>query len=117
MTYHLKPVTTHQRAASAYDGLHLSTSRLRLSQRFDTRVGSARRVRLSYDPQARMICLMPSPTQTGPAGPDLYRLSRGARGEGFIYCATRRAVMPAGRYRFVCQTRDGYLCTHAPTRR
>jgi hypothetical protein len=76
-----------------------------------------RRVRLSYDTQARTICLRPLPTQEGPAGPDVYRLSRNARGAGFIYCATLRAVMPAGRYRFVRQTREGYICTHEQAKR
>jgi hypothetical protein len=74
-------------------------------------------VRLSYDTHERTICLMPSPTQEGPAGPDIYRLSRDTRGAGFIYCATLRAVLPAGRYRFVRQTRDGYICTHERAKR
>jgi hypothetical protein len=74
-------------------------------------------VRLSYDTDARIICLRPAQTQKGPAGPDIYRISRDARGKAFIYCATLRAVMPAGRYRLLKQTADGYLCRYDPTQR
>jgi hypothetical protein len=68
----------------------------------------------SYDTQARTICLRPSPTQEGPAGPDIYRLSRNARGAGFIYRATLRAVMPKGRYQFTKQTAEGFICRYDP---
>ena len=85
--------------------------------RFGARLGSVRRVRLSYDTHARIICLMPSQTQKGPAGPDIYRISRDSRGTAFIYCATLRAVMRVGRYRFVKQTAEGYICQYDPAKR
>jgi hypothetical protein len=117
MTYHLTPMSKQQHPASSYEGLHLGTSRISLNSRFAARFDGVRRVRLSYDPHACTICLMPSQTQEGPAGPDIYRLSRNARGAGFIYCATLRAVLPRGRYRFVRQTREGYICTHEQAKR
>jgi hypothetical protein len=116
MTYHLTSVAKHRHAKRAYEGLRLGTSRISLNSRFAARFDGVRRVRLSYDPQARTICLMPAPTQEGPAGPDIYRISRDARGAGFIYCATLRAVLPAGRYQFVRQTREGYLCRYDPAK-
>jgi hypothetical protein len=116
MTYHLTPMSKQQHPASSYEGLHLGTHRIRLNQRFAARVTRVRRVRLSYDTQARTICLMPSPTQEGPAGPDIYRLSRDARGTGFIYCATLHVVLPTGRYQFVEQTPAGYLCRYDPAK-
>jgi len=116
MTYHLTPMPKHRHAKRTYDGLRLGTSRISLNSRFAARFDGVRRVRLSYDPQARTICLMPSPTQEGPAGPDIYRISRDARGAGFIYCATLRAVLPTGRYQFVEQTPAGYLCRYDPAK-
>ena len=116
MTYHLTPMPKHRHAKRTYDGLRLGTSRISLNSRFAARLTGVRRVRLSYDPQARTICLMPAPTQKGPAGPDIYRISRDARGAGFIYCATLRAVLPTGRYQFVEQTPAGYLCRYDPAK-
>jgi hypothetical protein len=116
MNYHLTSVAKHRHPASSYDGLHLGTSRISLSSRFAARFDGVRRVRLSYNTQARTICLMPSPTQEGPAGPDIYWLSRDARGAGFIYCSTLRAVLPTGRYQFVEQTPAGYLCRYDPAK-
>jgi hypothetical protein len=77
-------------------------------------VTGVRRVHLAYDAKARIICITPSKTNKSPAGPDIYRLSRDARGAGFIYCSTLRAVLPAGRYPFVEQTPAGYLCRYDP---
>jgi len=116
MNYHQTSVATHRHAKRTYDGLHLGTSRIHLSQRFAARFDGVRRVRLSYDTQARTICLMPAPTQEGPAGPDIYRLSTDARGAGFIYCSTLRAVLPSGRYPFAEQTPAGYLCRYDPAK-
>jgi hypothetical protein len=116
MNYHLTSVAKHQHAEPTYEGLHLGTSRISLNSRFAARFGGVRRVRLSYDTQARTICLMPAPTQKGPAGPDIYRLSRDARGAGFIYCSTLHVVMPTGRYQFVEQTPAGYLCRYDPAK-
>jgi hypothetical protein len=98
MNYHLTPVAKHRYAESSYEGLHLGASRISLNSRFAARFDGVRRVRLSYDPQAGTICLIPAPTQKGPAGPDIYRISRDARGTGFIYCSTLHVVMPIGRY-------------------
>jgi hypothetical protein len=110
MTYHLTPITKHRHSKLTYDGLHLGTSRISLSRRFAERFDGVRRVRLSYDTAQRTICLRPVKPDTGPAGPDVYRISRNADGAAFIYCATLRAVMPTGRYRFIKQRRDGYIC-------
>src|SRR5256885_8710196 len=96
----------HRHAERTYDGLHLGTSRISLNSRFAARLTGVRRVRLSYDPQARTICLMPAQTQS-PAGPDIYRLSQGARGAGFLYCSTLRVVMAGGRDQFVAPTPAG----------
>jgi hypothetical protein len=112
MTYHLTPMSKQQHPASSYEGLHLGTHRIRLSQRFAARVTGVRRVQLSSDAKARIICLTPSKTQRGPAGPETFRMTKNARGVALIHCSTLRAVMPAGRYRFVRQTREGYICTH-----
>jgi hypothetical protein len=69
---------------------------------------------LSYDTGERIICLMPSQTQKGPAGPDIYRISRDARSRSFIYYSTLHVVMPASRYQIVEQTLAGYLCRYDP---
>jgi hypothetical protein len=68
MKYHVTPLTKHQHPKSTYEGLHLGVVRVSLSRRFAARLTGVRRVRLSYDPGERTICLMPSQTQTGPAG-------------------------------------------------
>ena len=117
MTYHLTPMSKQQHPASSYEGLHLGTHRIRLSQRFAVRLTGVRRVQLSYDAKARIICLTPSKPQKGPAGPDTFRMTKNARGVALIHCSTLRAVMPAGRYRFVRQTREGYICTHEQAKR
>jgi hypothetical protein len=70
MNYHLTSVAKPRHAKRTYDGLHLGTHRIRLSQRFAARVTGVRRVQLSYDAKARIICLTPSKTQKGPAGPE-----------------------------------------------
>jgi hypothetical protein len=44
-------------------------------------------------------------------------MTKNARGVALIHCSTLRAVMPAGRYRFVRQTREGYICTHEQAKR
>jgi hypothetical protein len=74
-------------------------------------------VRLSYDAKAQIICLTPSKTQKGPAGPDTFRMTKNARGVALIHCSTLHAVMLAGRYRFVRQTRDGFICRYDPAKR
>jgi hypothetical protein len=75
------------------------------------------RVRLSCDTHAGIICLMRAQIQKGPAGTDTFRMTKNARGVALIHCSTLRAVMPAGRYRFVRQTREGYICTHEQAKR
>jgi hypothetical protein len=117
MKYHLKPVQRYRKLEPSYEGLHMGTHRIRLTQRFADRFSGIRRVRLSYDAKARVICLSASKTHKGPAGPDIYRISRDARGVAFIYCSTLSRVMPHGRYRFVRQTAEGYICTHDLTTR
>jgi hypothetical protein len=117
MPYHFTPMTKHHHPESPYDGLHLGTSRIRLSQRFAARFGGVRRARLSYDTAAKTICLTPSDVTEGPAGPDIYRISRDPHGGGSIYCGTLHAVMPAGRYRLLKQTREGYICKHEQAER
>jgi hypothetical protein len=112
MTYHLTPMSKQQHPASSYEGLHLGTHRIRLSQRFAARLTGVRRVQLSCDAKTRIICLTPSKTQKGPAGPDTFRMTKNARGVALIHCSTLRAVRTTGRYRFVRQTREGYICTH-----
>src|SRR2546430_12470445 len=98
----------HRHAERTYDGLHLGTSRISLNSRFAARLTGVRRVRLSYDPQARTLCLMPAQTQS-PAGPDIYRISRDARGAGFIYFSKLRVGVPHGREPFFEQTPPGDL--------
>jgi hypothetical protein len=115
MNYHLTPMLKHRHAESSYEGLHLGTSRISLNSRFAARFDGVRRVQLSYDATARIICLTPSKTQKGPAGPDTFRMTKNARGVTLIHCSTLRAVMPKGRYRFVTQTAEGYICRHDPT--
>jgi hypothetical protein len=112
MTYHLTPMSKQQHPASSYEGLHLGTHRIRLSQRFAARVTGVRRVQLSSDAKAWIIYLTPSKTQKGPAGPEIFRMTKNARGVALIHCSTLSGVMPAGCYRFVRQTREGYICTH-----
>jgi hypothetical protein len=50
MTYHLTPMSKQQHPASSYEGLHLGTSRISLSQRFAARFdgGTAGAVVLRY---------------------------------------------------------------------
>jgi hypothetical protein len=79
-------------------------------------VTGVRWVQLSYDAKARIICLTPSNTQKGPVGPETFRMTKNARGVTLIHCSTLRAVMPAGRYRFVRQTREGYICKYNPAK-
>ena len=88
MTYHLTPISKQQHPASSYEGLHVGTHRIRLSQRFAARVTG---VQLSYDAKARIICLTPSKTQKGPAGPATFRMTKNARGVTLIHCSTLRA--------------------------
>jgi hypothetical protein len=38
MTYHLTPMSKQQHPESSYEGLHLGTHRIRLSQRFAARL-------------------------------------------------------------------------------
>jgi hypothetical protein len=75
-------------------------------------LAGVRRVQLSYDAQAKITCLTPSKTTKGPAGPDTFRMTKNARGVALIHCSTLRAVLPAGRYRFVKRTSEGYICKH-----
>ena len=43
-------------------------------------------------------------------------MTKNARGVTLIHCSTLRAVMPAGRYQFVRQTREGYICKYDPAK-
>jgi hypothetical protein len=102
MTYHLTPMSKQQYPASSHDGLHLGTHRIRLSQRFAARLTGVRRVQLSYDAQAKIICITPSKTNKGPAGPDTFRLTHNERGMPLIHCSTLSGAM-AHRPVPVCQ--------------
>jgi len=106
----------HRHSKLTYNGLHLGIVRISLSQRFSAHFDGVRRVRLSPDTHARIICLMPSKTQKGPAGPDVFRMTKNARSDMRIHCATLSPVMPIGRYRFVEHTPDGYICRYDPAK-
>jgi len=117
MKYHLKPVQRFRTLEPSYEGLHLGTHRIRLTQRFAARLTGVLRVQVSYDTRARVICIAPLKTQKGPAGAEAFRISRNARSAVFIHCTTLSTVMPIGRYRFVQKTSEGYLCQHDPAKR
>jgi hypothetical protein len=118
MKYHLKPVRRFRTLEPSYEGLHLGTHRIRLTQRFAARLTGVRRVQVSYDTRARarVICMAPLKAKKGPAGAEAFRISRSARSAAFIHCTTLHAVMPQGRYRFVEHTSEGYICQHDPTK-
>jgi hypothetical protein len=111
MTYHLTPMSKQQHPASSYEGLHLGTHRIRLSQRFAARVTGVRRVQLSYDAKARIICLTPSKPQKGPAGLDTFRMTKNARRRPdslqYPACGDARRPLP------VCATDPGGVYLHA----
>ncbi|HEX9871999.1 MAG TPA: hypothetical protein VGC99_26060 [Candidatus Tectomicrobia bacterium] len=116
MTYHLKPVRRFRTLEPSYEGLHLGTHRIRLTQRFAARLTGVLRVQVSYDTRARVICIAPLKVKKGPAGADAFRISRNARSTAFIHCTTLHAVMSQGRYRFVEHTSEGYICQHDPAK-
>jgi hypothetical protein len=126
-TTRAKPATTSWRGLTRVGwGLHTQKSRPGVSygssacyagnKLLKEEIAGVRRVRLSYDTGERTICLMPSQTQKGPAGPDIYRINRDAHGGSFIYCSTLHVVMPTGWYQCVEQTPAGYLCRHDPAK-
>jgi hypothetical protein len=114
MIYHLTPVLRYRKLEPPYEGLHLGKHRLRLTQRFAARMSGVLRARVAYETGAHIICITPVKVHKGPAGADAFRISRDARGGALIHCTTLHTVMPIGRYRFVKQTPDGYICKYDP---
>ena len=108
MKYHLTPLIKHQHPASSYEGLNLGATRMRLTQPLTARLGSVRRVQLSYDTKAKIICITPAKITKGPPGHDTFRITKDSRGAALIHCTTLCTVMPQGRYRLVEQTPEGH---------
>jgi hypothetical protein len=92
MKYHLTLMSKQQPPESSYEGPHLGTHRIRLSHRFAARLLGVRRVMLSYDAKARIICPTPLKTQKSPAGPDTCRMTKNARGATLMHCSTLSRV-------------------------
>ena len=49
MRYHRKPVQRYRTLEPSYEGLHLGTHRIRLTQRFAARLTGVLRVQVSYE--------------------------------------------------------------------
>ena len=70
MIYHLKPVLRYRKLEPPYEGLHLGTHRIRLTQRFAAWLAGVLRAQVSYDTGARVGALIHCTARFIPSCPE-----------------------------------------------